>query len=426
MALRISQGSGATLASNLLNGEHLQVISPVSLYPLPAGTNFIGLASIQGNINATQAGTWNVGLTALTSLASGTKVGLDTGSNFIGLATVVAGAAFPVTDNSGSLTVDGTVAATQSGTWNAGITGLVSLASGTEIRSLATIMNFPATQAVTQSGTWTVGVNSLISLASGTLVGLNTGGNFIGLATVVAGSAFPVTDNGGALTVDNGGTFAVQAAQSGTWTVGVNSLISLASGTFVSLNAGSNHIGSVSIFGSVTVNTGMSTLFPGPNFIGLVTTVPGAVQPVNDNGSSLTVDGTVGVSGLISLASGTFVSLNTGTNFVGLATVIPAFVANYTSFSTLLSASGAATLFTPPSGQRWIMKDLFISSLAREEVQISSSTNAVIPYTALATTGGYIGSWGDAGWRGKAVDHAFLVEKKSTATIAVAVNVRFE
>jgi hypothetical protein len=28
-----------------------------------------------------------------------------------------------------------------------------------------------------------------------------------------------VDDNGGALTVDNGGTFAVQAAQSGTWTV---------------------------------------------------------------------------------------------------------------------------------------------------------------------------------------------------------------
>ena len=31
--------------------------------------------------------------------------------------------------------------------------------------------------------------------------------------------AIPVTDNAGSLTVDNGGTFAVQAAQSGTWTV---------------------------------------------------------------------------------------------------------------------------------------------------------------------------------------------------------------
>lgn len=31
--------------------------------------------------------------------------------------------------------------------------------------------------------------------------------------------AIPVTDNSGSLTVDNGGTFAVQAAQSGTWTV---------------------------------------------------------------------------------------------------------------------------------------------------------------------------------------------------------------
>src|SRR3990167_4736631 len=31
--------------------------------------------------------------------------------------------------------------------------------------------------------------------------------------------AIPITDDAGSLTVDNGGTFAVQAAQSGTWTV---------------------------------------------------------------------------------------------------------------------------------------------------------------------------------------------------------------
>lgn len=35
-----------------------------------------------------------------------------------------------------------------------------------------------------------------------------------------SGGTFPVTDSGGSLTVDNAGTFAVQAAQSGTWNVG--------------------------------------------------------------------------------------------------------------------------------------------------------------------------------------------------------------
>lgn len=34
-----------------------------------------------------------------------------------------------------------------------------------------------------------------------------------------SGAAVPITDNAGSLTVDNAGTFAVQAAQSGTWTV---------------------------------------------------------------------------------------------------------------------------------------------------------------------------------------------------------------
>lgn len=51
------------------------------------------------------------------------------------------------------------------------------------------------TGAVTQSGTWNVGTVSTIT------------------------NVVHVDDNAGSLTVDNGGTFAVQAAQSGTWTV---------------------------------------------------------------------------------------------------------------------------------------------------------------------------------------------------------------
>jgi hypothetical protein len=113
MAMPISVGSGATLASNLLNGEHLQVISPVSLYPLPAGTNFIGLASVFGTVN---------------------------------------------------------------------VSGNISLASGTEVRSLATILNWPT--------------EGLVSLASGTLIrneGFSPNGSLASGFPMLVGAQFSGT-----------------------------------------------------------------------------------------------------------------------------------------------------------------------------------------------------------------------------------------
>lgn len=109
-----------------------------------------------GTVAATQSGTWTVqpGNTA------NTTAWLVTGT----------GGTFPVTDNGGSLTIDGTVAATQSGTWT--VTG--------------------------------------------------------------AGGTFPVTDSGGSLTVDNGGTFAVQvssALPAGTNNIGDVDVLSIAAGT---------------------------------------------------------------------------------------------------------------------------------------------------------------------------------------------------
>lgn len=58
---------------------------------LPAGSNVIG--------GVTQSGTWNVGITGTPTVTVGNT-------------------SIPVTDNGGSLTVDGTVAATQSGSWS--------------------------------------------------------------------------------------------------------------------------------------------------------------------------------------------------------------------------------------------------------------------------------------------------------------------
>jgi len=105
---------------------------------LAAGTAYIGLASVQGNVNATQAGTWNIGtLTGITN-----DVSIDDGGN--------------------TITVDGTVAATQSGTWDVGtvttlpvVNSLTTILNPTAI-GLATV-NINGTVAATQSGTWDIG-----------------------------------------------------------------------------------------------------------------------------------------------------------------------------------------------------------------------------------------------------------------------------
>lgn len=110
-----------------------------------------------------------------------------------------------VEDGGGSLTVDGTVAATQSGTWTVNQGGAWTVAA-------------------TQSGTWTI--DSITNVVS-------------------------VDDNGGSLTVD--GT--VAATQSGTWTVGFSS------GSAVEITDGTDTLavnadGSINVQGSVTTSPG--------------------------------------------------------------------------------------------------------------------------------------------------------------------------
>lgn len=100
--------------------------SITTLPALPAGSNVIGAV--------TQSGTWNVGITGTPTVT------LGAGSASVGTVTV-GNASIPVTDNGGSLTVDGTVAATQSGTWNINaVTTLPSLVAGSAtIGSIASI-----------------------------------------------------------------------------------------------------------------------------------------------------------------------------------------------------------------------------------------------------------------------------------------------
>jgi hypothetical protein len=140
--------------------------------------------------------------------------------------------AVSINDGGNSITVDGTV----------GVSGTVTVSG---------------TVAATQSGTWILGANSGVDIGDVTInnaggasaVNIQDGGNSI---TVDGTVAFSNTT----IAVTNTGTFAVQAAQSGTWVLGANSGVDI---------------------GDVTVNNAAGA----------------AAVNIQDGGNSITVDGTV-------------------------------------------------------------------------------------------------------------------------------------
>jgi hypothetical protein len=182
---------------------------------LPAGSNVIGAV--------TQSGTWNIGsITTLPSLPAGSNVigGVTQSGTWnvgiTGTPTVTVGnASIPVTDNGGSLTVDGTVAATQSGSWtvtaNAGTGTLAVIERGATIASTSASVTTTSGQIVASSAT------------RRTIVLTNLGSDYVWIG------ASGVTDNQGirlapgqALTIDRSPTAAVHAkAASGTQTVAI-------------------------------------------------------------------------------------------------------------------------------------------------------------------------------------------------------------
>lgn len=409
MALRISQGSGATLASNLINGEHLQVISPVSIYPLPTGTNSIGLVTVNGAVNinnlislasGTQIGlnpssnfiglvsvqgnvvvSGGVNINNLISLASGQSIGLNPSSNYIGLASVNVGNVVnavvtiaPRTDYLGLVSVSG----------NVNINGLTSLASGTEVRSLATILNFPATQAVS--------FNQLVSLPSGTQIGLNPSSNYVGLVTstianptilISAPTLFAVVNTSAAgvgqslVTINPRTDYIGLMSVSGN--VNVQGLVSLASGTNVGLNGGTNFIGL-----TTTTISNPTILISAPTLFAVVNTSAAGVgqslvtiNPRTDYIGLMSVSGNVNVQGLISLASGTevrslatilnfpatqavsfnqLVSLASGTEVRSLATILNFPATQAVSFNQLVSLASGTTILAAQSGS-WSITD---------------------------------------------------------------------
>ena len=182
-----------------------------------------------------------------------------------------------VTDNNGSLTVDGTVAATQSGTWNiTNITGTVSLPTGA-----ATSANQSTMVTALQLLDDVVATDGSAALTKLYQVGGTDGTNAQILSTNVSGH-LNIADGGNSITVD--GT--VAATQSGTWNINnISGTVSLPTGaaTETTLSALSTKVPS-----GLTV-TSTRLLVDGS---GVTQPVSGTIT-VQDGGGSITVDGTV-------------------------------------------------------------------------------------------------------------------------------------
>lgn len=126
--------------------------------------------------------------------------------------------AVPIQDGGNTITVDGTVGVSGTVTVNgSGVTQPVSAVSLPLPTGASTAAKQPA---LGTAGTASADVITVQGIAAMTPLLVNASGN-----------AVPVTDNSGSLTVDNNGTFATQAAQSGTWNINnVSGTVSLPTG----------------------------------------------------------------------------------------------------------------------------------------------------------------------------------------------------
>lgn len=335
----VSPGTGRTIRTDLIagvdwvcdklawgaDGTATLVDSGVSALPIQDGGNSI---TVDGSLTTVST------VTAVTTVGTITNVvHIDDNSSTIS-----------IDDGAGSITVDGTVAfsnttiavtnagtfavqavctnagtfavqAAQSGTWNiTNVSGTVSLPTGA-----STAAKQPA---LGTAGTASSDVITVQGIAS--MTALKVDGSAVTQPVSIA-SAVPITDNSGSLTVDNGGTFAVQAAQSGTWTVGLSAAQTLATvttlGTITNVVHVDDNSSSLTVDGTVaatqsgtwTVGLSAAQTLATVTTVGTVSTITNVVH-IDDNSGSLTVDGTVTAnlapttSGGLSFSSGRVIS----------------------------------------------------------------------------------------------------------------------
>jgi len=132
-----------------------------------------------------------------------------------------------------------------------------------------------------QSGTWTLGANSGVDIGDVTIN--NASG----------ASAINIQDGGNSITVDNGGTFAVQAAQSGTWNItNVSGTVSLPTGAATAANQSTMITALQLIDNPIVAHDAAATGSTGVNMAGAVATnsVEGRTQVANADATRVVAD----------------------------------------------------------------------------------------------------------------------------------------
>ena len=310
-----------------------------------------------------------------------------------------------------------------------GIIGNVTLSDAKTYIGLVSVSGFTNPLPVTFSGNVTLDDGSLTGIIGN--VTLSDAKTYIGLTTTTIGNALITTSVIGNVTLSDAKTFVGLVSVSGfvnPLPVTFSGNITLDDGSLtgvvgnVTLSDAKTYIGlTTTTVGNALVTTsviGNVTLSDAKTFIGLTTTTLGA---------SPAFVGIVTVANRDRTITGNL-TLSDAKTYIGLVTTTyaPPPISSYTSFATIYSATGNATLFVPPANKRWVAKDIHIGSLGKSEVAIKSGTGYIVPFTSLATQGGYFEHYGEAGLAADAADLAFVIELNGGATISVMTNVRFE
>jgi hypothetical protein len=152
-----------------------------SIAVTPSGTFNV---TVSGGATSAKQDTLLAAVEALTTAVQAPQPITDNGGSITVDGNVGVSGVVQVADNGGSLTVDGTVAATQSGTWNVGLTGTPSVAISGPVTVTdgsgpltvdGTVNVGNSTLAVTQSGTWQIQTTPGASATSAALTSFRSG-----------------------------------------------------------------------------------------------------------------------------------------------------------------------------------------------------------------------------------------------------------
>lgn len=256
----------------------------------------------------------------------------NTGTNAVSV--VSSSNPLPISDAGGAITVDGSL------TVDLGANNDVTLATlpDTAASDLATINSNTDTLAVTGGGTETGALRVTIA------------NNSTGVVSV--------DDNGGALTVDNGGTFAVQATLAaettkviGTVNVAASQTIAVTQATAASLNMTEANSGAI----KTAVETIDNAISGSEMQVDVVGALPAGTNAIGKLAANSGVDiGDVDVTSLPALAA--------GTNAIGKLLPPDVDVTAHTNYARkYYTSTGAATdgiVWSPAAGKRWHVTSL--------------------------------------------------------------------